>query len=68
MEFRGQALFILTAAVLSAQTAQVRHPHLRGGGTGTLTVTPHGVTFEEAGKHAAKHSHAFRGPIFSKRN
>jgi hypothetical protein len=54
MALRSEACIILaallSAATLAAQTAEVRHDHLRKSGTGKLTVSDQGIVWEEGGK------------------
>ena len=52
-------LALLCAAPLHAQTATVRHQHLRKGAEGELRVTADGVSFTEPGK-GKKHSRTWK--------
>ena len=62
MALRSEACVIfaalLSAATAVAQTAEVRHDHLHKGGSGKLTVSEHGVVWEEGGKKT-EHSRAW---------
>ena len=54
MAFRIEAAIgaiLIFAAAAHGASYEVRHDHLRGGGSGTLTITDAGVSFREAGKH-----------------
>jgi hypothetical protein len=50
---------LIIAGVAQGASYEVRHDHLHGGGTGTLTVTEAGISFKETGKHE-DHSREWR--------
>ena len=56
MAFRTEALAfaagLFAASILTAQSTAARHDHWHSGGSGTLTVSEQGVSWEESGKKA----------------
>jgi len=51
--------FVILSAIAQAASYEVRHDHLHGAGTGTLTISDSGLSFKEAGKHD-EHSREWR--------